>query len=59
MNSRIMIRTSDEQDFFAAAKDAARCADRGEGWQAASAGHQTLPWLASAGVIRPSVRTRT
>ncbi|NNM65176.1 MAG: MarR family transcriptional regulator [Burkholderiales bacterium] len=30
MNKRVIIRTSDEQDFFAAAKDAARRADRGE-----------------------------
>jgi predicted transcriptional regulator len=29
MNNRVIMRTSDEQDFFAAAKDAARRADRG------------------------------
>lgn len=29
MNNRVIMRTSDEQEFFAAAKDAARRADRG------------------------------
>ena len=30
MNKRVVIRTGDEAEFFAAAKDAARRADRGE-----------------------------
>ena len=30
MNNRVVIRTGDEAEFFAAAKDAARRADRGE-----------------------------